>query len=149
MEKKRHTVKNTVISRTDKSILFVGYTFSGHNHDYRMLKQELPPEMPWFLDVQVFVDLGYLGIRSDYQGASLHVPHKKSRKCQQEPHPQLSVEQRMLNTCLSKIRIFVENAIGGMKRYNILVHSFRNHKKHFVDDVVGICAGLWNFALSY
>jgi hypothetical protein len=49
---------------------------------------------------------------------------------------------------LSQIRIFIEHAIGGMKRYNILVHVFRNRKAEFEDDAVGICAGLWNFALS-
>jgi hypothetical protein len=50
---------------------------------------------------------------------------------------------------LSQIRIFIEHAIGGMKRSNILVHVFRNRKADFEDDAVGICAGLWNFALSY
>ena len=54
-----------------------------------------------------------------------------------------------MNKALSHIRIFVEHAIGGMKRYNILVHRFRNHKEHFEDDVIGICAGLWNLVLSY
>ena len=49
----------------------------------------------------------------------------------------------------SQIRIFIEHAIGGMKRYSILVHVFRNRKADFEDDAVGICAGLWNFALSY
>ena len=48
-----------------------------------------------------------------------------------------------MHKALSHIRIFVEHAIGGMKRYNILVHSFRNHKENFEDDVIGICAGLW------
>jgi hypothetical protein len=36
-----------------------------------------------------------------------------------------------------------------MKRYNILVHTFRNRLKCFEDDVIGICAGLWNLVLSY
>jgi len=31
-----------------------------------------------------------------------------------------------VNKVLSQVRIFVEHAIGGMKRYNILVHAFRN-----------------------
>ncbi|MCI5223451.1 MAG: transposase, partial [Candidatus Electrothrix sp. AR4] len=35
------------------------------------------------------------------------------------------------------------------KRYNILVHRFRNHRKNFDDDAVGIDAGLWNFNLRY
>jgi hypothetical protein len=41
------------------------------------------------------------------------------------------------------------STIGGMKRYNILVHTFRNRIEHFEDDVIGICAGLWNLVLSY
>ena len=54
-----------------------------------------------------------------------------------------------LNVGLSHIRIFIEHAIGGMKRYNILVHAFRNRLENFEDDVIGVCAGLWNFVLSY
>jgi len=54
-----------------------------------------------------------------------------------------------VNKALSHIRILVEHAIGGMKRCNILVQSFRNRKEHFEDDVMGVCAGLWNLALSY
>ena len=45
--------------------------------------------------------------------------------------------------------VLIEHAIGGMKRYNILVHTFRNRIEHFEDDVIGICAGLWNLVLSY
>ena len=37
----------------------------GHNHDYSMLKQELPPELDWFTDINVLVDLGYLGMQAD------------------------------------------------------------------------------------
>ena len=47
------------------------------------------------------------------------------------------------------INAFIEHAIGGMKRYHILVHTFRNRIEHFEDDVIGICAGLWNLVLSY
>jgi hypothetical protein len=61
----------------------------------------------------------------------------------------LSAAQKAVNTALSQIRIFVEHAIGGMKRYNILVHSFRNRTEHFEDDAIGVCAGLWNLVLSY
>src|SRR3989442_10802440 len=43
-------------------------TFSGHNHDYSMLKQEFSPELDWFTDLNIRVDLGYLGIKSDYRG---------------------------------------------------------------------------------
>ncbi|MDM8544472.1 transposase family protein [Desulfococcaceae bacterium HSG9] len=45
------------------------------------------------------------------------------------------------------MRIIVENAIGGMKRYNILNHPFRNRRDNFVDDIIALCAGLWNMTL--
>ena len=114
-----------------------------------MLKQEFPPELDWFADIHVRVDLGYLGMQSDYRSDRIDIPTKKPRKSKKQPNPQLSDEQKAANTALSQIRIFIEHAIGGMKRYNILVQVFRNRKANFEDDAVGICAGLWNFALSY
>jgi hypothetical protein len=42
--KKTHTLKNTIITNTAKVIRFVGRTFSGHHHDYAMLKAEFPPD---------------------------------------------------------------------------------------------------------
>ena len=74
---------------------------------------------------------------------------KKPRTSKKHPSTQLSDEQKAANTALSRVRIFIEHAIGGMKRYNILVHTFRNRIEHFEDDVIGICAGLWNLVLSY
>ncbi len=142
-------LKNTVMSMPDKFIVFLGRTFSGHNHDYSMLKQELPPDLDWFSDLEVWVDLGYQGIQSDYEGDMIEIPHKKPRKSKKNPKPELTVEQRAENKAVSQIRIFIEHAIGGMKRFNILVHRFRNHKEHFEDDSVGICAGLWNLNLCY
>ena len=149
MEKKQHTLKNTVMSLPDKLIVFLGRTFSGHNHDYSMLKQEFPPELDWFTDIHVRVYLGYLGMQSDSSGDRIDIPTKKPRKSKKNSNPQLSDDQKAANKALSQVRIFIEHAIGGMKRYNILVHIFRNHKADFEDDAVGICAGLWNFALSY
>jgi len=137
------------MSTLDKVILFVGKTFAGHTHDYTMLKEEFPPEKAWFEFLQVLVDLGYQGILTDYVGNEIQVPHKKPRKSKKNPATSLSAEQTAENQALSKIRIFVENAICGLKRYNILVHRFRNHKKSFDDDVIGIAAGLWNFNLNY
>ena len=149
MVKKEHTLKNTVMSLPDKVIVFLGQTFSGHNHDYSLLKQEFPPDIDWFRGIQVRVDLGYQGIQSDYKSDQIEIPHKKPRKSKKNQNPELSAEQKAMNKVLSQVRIFVEHAIGGMKRYNILVHGFRNRKENFEDDVIGVCAGLWNLVLSY
>ena len=133
----------------DKFIVFLGRTVSGHNHDDIMLKQELPPEVDWFVDIHVRVDLGYIGMQSDYHGDRIDIPTKKPRKSQKNPTPQLSDAQKVANKVLSQVRIFIEHAMGGMKRYNILVHTFRNRLENFEDDVIGVCAGLWNLVLSY
>ena len=87
-------------------------------------------------------------MQSDYSGDRMAIPTKKPRKSHKNPNPQLSGEQKAAKTALSQIRIFIEHAIGGMKRYYILVHGFRNRKTHFEDDAIGVCAGLWNFVLS-
>ncbi len=47
----RVQLKNSVISTLDKFIIFLGRTFSGRTHDYTMLKEELPPEMAWFAEL--------------------------------------------------------------------------------------------------
>jgi len=85
--KKRQTLKNTIISLPDKFMLFLGRTFRGHTHDYRMLQQELSPDVAWFTDLEVFVDLGYLGLQADDRGGQMEVPHKKPRKRTPPPLP--------------------------------------------------------------
>jgi hypothetical protein len=77
---------------------------SGRNHDYSMLKQELPPDLAWFRDLEVWVDLGYQGIQSDYEGDMIEIPHKKPRKSKTNPHPELTAAQRAEHKAVSQIR---------------------------------------------
>lgn len=135
------------MSTVTKWIVFLGGTFSGHEHDYTMLKTEFSPEQPWFETIHALLDLGYQGILADYVGKNIEIPHKKPRKSQKNPQPKLSDEQKTENQALSRVRIFVENAIAGIKRFNVLVHAFRNRKANMEDDVIALCAGLWNLLL--
>jgi hypothetical protein len=43
----------------NKVMVFLGRTFRGHHHDDSLLKQAFPPELDWFIDLNVRVDLGY------------------------------------------------------------------------------------------
>ncbi len=79
----------------------------------------------------------------------MDIPTKKPRRSHKPPKPPLSEEQKAANTAWSRVRSFIEHAIGGMKLYTILIHTFRNLIEHFEDDVIGVCAGLWNLVLSY
>ena len=56
VEKKQPTLKHTVMSLPDTFLVFLGRTFRGHNHAYRMFKQEFPPELDWCADIHVRVD---------------------------------------------------------------------------------------------
>lgn len=131
-----------------KYIAFLGETKPGRHHDYTLLKEAFPPEHPWFELITIFVDLGFQGIKSDYVGDDIHLPYKKPRKSKATPNPKLSDEQKGVNRSISQVRILVENAIAGLKRYNILNQPFRNRSVGFDDLVVSVSAGLWNFMLS-
>jgi hypothetical protein len=86
--KKAQTLKNTVRSLPDTFLVFLGRTLSGHTHDSSMVKQELPPDIAWFTGLNIFVDLGYLGIKSDSNGDQSDVPHKKPRKRKKNAAPE-------------------------------------------------------------
>lgn len=137
-----------MLSSASKVILFVGQTFPGRTHDYTMLKAEFPVAEAWFAATEVLLDLGYQGIHSDYQGDHIAIPHKKPRKSKKNPDPQLSAGQKQENRALARLRVFVEHAIGGIKRFRILVAPYRNHRDDFEDDLLVVAAGLWNFWLT-
>ena len=148
MEKKRHTVKNTVITSACKQILFLGYTVAGSVHDYRLFKEEFSVDETWFKTFNVWVDLGYLGFQKSYETLSLFMPHKKPRKSKANPEPSLTEAQKEENRTISQVRVVVEHAIGGMKRFAILTQRFRNRTTPFVDTVALLGAGLWNLKVA-
>jgi hypothetical protein len=155
-KKKRHTVKNTVITTVCQWILFFGLTIAGSVHDYTRFKEDFPPPedggnealAAWFEEFVLWCDLGYQGIQTRYAAKEIKKPHKKPRKSKANPNPSLSPEHKAENRAISRIRVVVEQAIGGLKRVNILVQRFRNHTKDFVDEVGIIGAGLWNWKLK-
>src|SRR5258705_5934553 len=102
------------MSLPDKFIVFLGRTFSGHNHDYTMLKHELPPEVDWFADLKGRVELGYLGLKSSYRGDQIDLPTQKARNSHTNSNTQLSDAQRAVNTAFSRVRSFIDHAIGGI-----------------------------------
>jgi DDE superfamily endonuclease len=59
----------------------------------------------------------------------------------------LTEEQKKRNKAVSRERIFVEHAIGGMKKFRILKNKFRLKSDVLKNKILGICAGLWNYQL--
>jgi len=131
-----------------KFILYMGLIAYGSKHDFTMLKEEFNPEIPWFATFQVRIDLGFQGFKDIYKTLATFIPFKNKRAGKGEKS-ELPPEQKEQNKKYGKERIFVEHAIGGAKRYRILVDRLRYKSLSFINEVVGICAGLWNLTLLY
>ena len=152
-KKKRHTKKNTVITNEDKEILYLGPTVEGKKHDYGTFKEEFPPsvtlsECPSCEDLpqdgpRIWVDLGYKGIEKDYLGLNILIPWKKPKG------GELTGEEKDINKGISSIRVLVENAIAGIKRFKIVTDIFRNKVDGFADKVITVACGLWNYHVVY
>ena len=142
-------MKNTVISNSKQAILFLGFTAKGSVHDFKLLKEEFPVEKQWFKHLKVWIDLGYIGFSKHYETKELHIPYKKPYKTKNNPNPQLSPEKKEHNRVVSQVRVKVENAIGGTKRYGALVQIFRNKSEWLLDQIIFIAAGLWNFSKGF
>lgn len=148
-KKKAHTVKNTIIANTAQAVLFVGLTVLGAKHDYKMFVEEFPPTFDWFEYSEVWLDLAYIGFKKDYKVEHINIPFKKPYKTKDNPNPELTPEQKEHNKLVNKVRVKVENAIGGIKRFNILVQKFRNKSEFLRDNAIFIAAGLWNWIKGF
>ena len=132
-----------MISSACRMLLFISRSYVGQAHDFSILKAELPPQKKWFAKFSVRLDLGYLGFADQYVYRRLFIPHRKKRTSD------LTQEQRVENKELSAQRVRIEHSIAGLKRYRILSERLRMHDFDLYDDIVGVCAGLWNFSLKY
>ena len=93
-------------------------------------------------------DLGFIGVEKLYSFKELIIGEKRARKSKQNPTPKLSKVQKEKNKQVSRERIFVEHAIGGMKIFRILKNRCRQKLEEIKNKIIGICAGLWNYKLQ-
>lgn len=147
-KKKTHTDISLILSDKRTKIYYVSEYYDGKNVDFGILKQEFPNDKNWFKDFKVIVDLGFQGIASLYKIKDLIIGEKKPRKSKENPEPKLTPEQKTKNTCVSKQRIYVEHAIGRMKKYRMLKNRSRLKSKKLKNRILGIAAGLWNYYLG-
>jgi hypothetical protein len=77
------------------------------------------------------------------QHPQLCLPRKGSKK-----HP-LSAEDRGWNRLVASVRVRVEHAIGGLKRFGAVADLYRNHKPCCDDRFNLLAAGLWNLRLAF
>jgi hypothetical protein len=140
-KKKRHTRKTTIIVDEKKKVLFLSPTKDGRVHDFKQLeKTGIPSKIP--KGVTVWGDKGYQGLNQRVPaGVNVITPHKKPRK------GELSAKQKEENKVISGIRIVVEHAIGGIKRYKAVSDIYRNRRNQDTS-YMRVAAGLWNLHLA-
>jgi hypothetical protein len=141
-------VKSLVISNVKKQILFLCNFVAGSMHDYALMKRVFNPDLSWFKNLHIWLDLGFLGAAADYDEASIHLPYKKPRKSRHNRNPELTKAQKRANRRHASRRVVVEHSIGGMKIFHCLMHRIRNHRNDLIDGFFGLSAGLWNLKIS-
>jgi len=140
-KKKRHTRKNLIITDKKKRIGFLSKTEGGSKHDFNILKEQaLPDHIP--KKIKKHLDRGFQGFAKQYPGHCLSIPQRKPRT------KELSPSIKKQNKRKSGLRIIIEHAIWGIKRFRITSDVFRNRKQNFDDRAILIPCGLWNYHLS-
>ena len=146
-KKKTHTDIAMVLSDKNRWIYYVSELFPGSQVDIGILKKEFPPGLGWFKTHRLLVDLGFVGIEKYYEIKNLVIGFKKPRRSKKNPNPKLTEAQKEHNKKVSSERIYVEHAIGRMKKYNILRNRCRLKKMELKNRILGLCAGLSNYQL--
>ena len=137
-KKKRHTLKNNVLTNAESKVVFLTPTCQGSIHDKRIadLTGYAPPP-----GSVLYQDTGFQGFR--IPGVKIIQPKKKPKG------QDLTPQEKARNRKISSIRIRVEHAIAGIKRFRIVKDTLRNTKKGFADIVMETCCGLHNFRLNF
>jgi hypothetical protein len=89
----------------------------------------------------LYQDLGFQGFV--LAGVTIVQPKKKPRG------RELTPPEKAANRAISSIRIRIEHAIGGVKRYRIVKDKIRLLKDGIRDTIMETCCGLHNFRLQY
>jgi hypothetical protein len=115
-------------------IIFLTDTVEGKKHD-KKLADETDYTLPD--GSKLAQDTGFQGFK--LENVAIYQPKKKPKGAE------LSDLEKHINQWHSSLRIRVEHAIGGVKRYRIVQDKIRNWKSGFKDSVMETCCGLHNF----
>lgn len=136
-KKKGHRVKNIVVTTARKRIIVLSETFPGHTHDKTGANEQAIFE-PIPKEVQVHIDLGFLGVPKERPEGTFSIPDKKPKG-----RP-LSDDAKASNRAKARRRVLVEHALGGVKRFRAVTDVLRNALDVFADRLMMVACGLWN-----
>jgi hypothetical protein len=119
-------------------ICFLSDTYEGKLHDKSLADltgYTLPPGS------YLYQDMGFQGFV--LAGVTMVQPKKKPRG------GELTPLEKAINRRISAMRIRIEHAIGGVKRYRMVKDKIRLLKDGIRDTIMETCCGLHNFRLQY
>ena len=138
-KKKRHTVKNNIIShKPTKKIKGLSPTEPGNIHDKKLADQE---QYRFPVGSKLWKDTGFQGYEPD--DVITYQPKKKPKG------GELTAAEKEANRAISQERIGVEHSIGGVKVFHIVRDIYRNHKQGFEDLIMETACGLHNLRLDF
>jgi len=102
----------------------------GKRHDYDIYKKDHPSTPKQVVNV---LNLGYLGIETDFPDQLSALPYRKKRNQQD-----LSQEEKEYNKFHARKRIVIEHTICRLKKYRIMSDTFRNRLRKYnrISDLV-------------
>ncbi|MGB3616967.1 MAG: transposase family protein, partial [Catalinimonas sp.] len=114
--------KATVMSDLEHAMIwFISPLHESSVHDKTMFERDFRSDRSKLAGRKFFADLGYQGIKKFCPEGRFVLPFKKPKEAE------LTQDQKRYNRLVSSLRIRVEHAIRGLKRYGML--SERNRTK--------------------
>lgn len=135
-KKKRHSIKNEIITTEAGRIVSASPSAPGTVHDITIRRRG--PPLP--KGSRGYGDSGYQGYQEDHP--DFDMPYKKTK------NRKLTNEEKEYNHALSRFRVRVEHAIGRMKKFRILADRYRYPRsRHSVK--FAVIAGITNLLAGF
>jgi hypothetical protein len=137
-QKKCHTITTLLVIDATCHLCFLSATYEGKVHDKSVADLEgytLPHGSC------LYHEMGFQGF--SLNGITIVPPQKKPRG------GKLSPPEKAAHRAISSIRIRIEHAMGGVKRYRMVKDKIRLWKDGIRDTIMETCCGLHNFRLQY
>lgn len=135
-KQKCHTIKNMIVVSLTGFIMFLSNTVTGKMSDKKLADTAFGSSK----QIELLVDLGYLGYKSD--NINVILPIKKRKK------QELSKIQRKINQLHSRKRVLVEHCISSIKRLRIVKDVNRNTKTGFRELAMDIAVSMHNYRVT-
>ena len=153
-KKKRFTYNTNVCTNADGVVIGISRSSVGSTGDITLLREDPMPFGKWAESmrdgstpeedrIRIWVDRGYQGTGKDLPGATLMIPHKRSKN-----HRILTAEQKEHNHLVNSTRVRVEHSIGRLKRYARLADPYDGTISQFNHEF-NVITGLVNLRLLW